>query len=187
MRLGRMVVLFAVVVASAGACTAGSTRVSEKTLRADASPASFSITPEPTQDPEPTEPSDTTGAQAECWEVDQSGYFPMPPGTELTAAFETTEDGLAHWRSNMSTAMGVVVATYPPSESRPAPTEASIVSVDVPAYLCYFDGDFGPPRGGQPDSVPNYSRSVIAIGADRVPFIIAQGWIDRLPVVDPNS
>ncbi|MEO6350479.1 MAG: hypothetical protein ABIP53_07495, partial [Candidatus Limnocylindrales bacterium] len=93
----------------------------------------------------------------------------MPPRTTVSAAFQTDVHGYSRWHSELIRRNGIdsdglSVASTSPSSSG-----------DV--VICYFDGDFGRPRGNPPFSVPNYSRFVITIGPDGVD-IVAMGWTD---------
>jgi len=112
----------------------------------------------------------------------------MPEGVTLSASFGTSPERLDEWRRRLSTALGVIVAsTADPSTDTSEGAPAEVTLTDSSTTICYFDGDFGSPRGDPPDSVPDYSRIVVVVDGGGLPTIAAQGFVDELPIIDPNS
>lgn len=126
-----------------------------------------------------SETADSAGATEACWGIADS-LFPPPEGTPvLAAAFETSPAAFEAWKQRLWSETGV--------------THAGVLEVPTPAAtgevvgICYWDGDFGRPRGDPPDSMPNYSRIIVVIHPDRTFDTQAMGFIDRLPILDPNK
>jgi len=102
----------------------------------------------------------------------------MPSGTVLRAAFATTPAGIEAWRTRLIESSGVS-----PGEAGPPVSPAS----GAVAFVCYFDGDFGRPRGNPPSTVPDASRMVVVIQADGSPDIVSLGFVGSIPIIDPNQ
>jgi hypothetical protein len=117
-------------------------------------------------------------AAAACNNLDTSKVLPMPRGTTVVAAFKTDDDSLNRWRSRLIAQSGVEPPDMPTSSADDGTGRA---------FVCYFDGDFGRPRGNLPDSFPNYNRIVVAILTNGTPDIVAMGYRDQLGVLDPND
>jgi len=103
--------------------------------------------------------------------------LPSPPASGLVASFATTTGKIELWTVAVSEALGEHVGHNGPS---PSPGGETV-------YLCYFDGDFGPPRGPEASGVPDWSRVVVEIDANGRIDLLAGGFRDSIPVIDPNT
>lgn len=101
--------------------------------------------------------------------------------SKVAAAFDSSAHSVVAWHEAPLAANG----PRPISEWRQHPPSE-------PVAVCYFDGDFGPPRGPAPAAdtttaaLPNYDRVVYVIGVDRRPIGITFGWHDGIPIRDPG-
>jgi hypothetical protein len=101
----------------------------------------------------------------------------MPSGTVLRAAFSTTPAGVEAWRTRLIESSGTTVGS---------PISAISPSTVGVAFICYFDGDFGRPRGNPPSTVPDASRMIVVILPDGTADMVALGFAGSLPILDPN-
>lgn len=149
----------------------------EQPQQTSAQVASLAPTASPTNQPPASATSVPLVADARdrCNALNVPKLFPMPPGTELTAAFATDSAGYDSWHSDLEKTVGGGEG-FDPNPATEAPTSSD------PVYLCYWDGPFGS-RG--PD-LPNVTRMVMAITPDGVVHIVAQGN-SGIPVIEPPA
>lgn len=119
-------------------------------------------------------------ARSQCLALDVPTLLPMPDGTSLAAAFSTSADKVDAWRVKLAHSIGVVVES-------PRKSPAAQIAGTSDWFVCYFDGDFGRQRGDTEGTEPRYSRIVVVIDGEGLPDIAGMGYIDGLPVVDPNE
>lgn len=143
-----------------------------------AATATFTTPPETAT---PTTPVSSQHAVSRCLLLDVPTVLPMPDGTTLAAAFATVPERIAGWRAKLGQAIGIEIE--PLLSEAPSVAPRSSVS-DM--FVCYFDGDFGRPRGDPSGIDPNYNRIIVLIDADGWPSIAGMGYVDRLPIIDPN-
>jgi hypothetical protein len=103
--------------------------------------------------------------------------LPSTPPPELVASFVTTTGKEAIWKVAVAEALGAQIGYNGPSPSPGGDT----------VYLCYFDGDFGPPRGPVASGVPDWSRVVVEIDAAGRIELLVGGFGGSIPVIDPND
>lgn len=111
-----------------------------------------------------------------CHALDTPEMLPMPSGTTISAAFVTDSEGYSRWHDELIRRSGFT--TSEPMSTPTVPTQPGDV------FICYFDGDFGRPRGLPPSPWHDYSRFIIAIGIGGVD-IVAMGWTDSLSIFAP--
>ena len=100
-----------------------------------------------------------------------------PHESGLVASFVTTSGNLRMWQAALGQALGGSIRYTGPS---PSPGGATV-------YLCYFDGDFGRPRGPEASDVPDWSRVAVELDSNGQIDLLAAGFKDSLPVIDPND
>jgi hypothetical protein len=93
------------------------------------------------------------------------------------ASFATTTSNLELWSVAVSEALGGHIGYNGPP---PTPGGETV-------YLCYFDGDFGSPRGPQASGVPDWSRVVVEIDSNGGIDLLVGGFKESIPVIDPNT
>jgi hypothetical protein len=140
---------------------------------ASGAPSSGAMTSTPT----------SSSAEARCLGLDRPDMLPMPSGTTLAAAFQTTPDRIPAFRDTLAATIGIPTTTPVPVSTAGATSSISTSAAVV--TVCYFDGDFGRPRGNPPGSVQDISRMVVVIDASGIPTIVAMGFRESLPTTAP--
>jgi len=102
--------------------------------------------------------------------------LPTPAASGLMASFVTATGNVELWKAAIAEALGGHIGYNGPS---PSPGGETV-------YLCYFDGDFGRPRGPQASGVPDWSRVVIEIDSNGLIDLLVGGFKEDTPVIDPN-
>jgi hypothetical protein len=125
-------------------------------------------------------PTATTAEAAVCRgsiELFNNVGLPSIPAPDLVASFVTTTRKEAIWKAAVAEALGAQIGYNGPSPSPGGDT----------VYLCYFDGNFGPPRGPLASGVPDWSRVVVEIDAAGRIELLVGGFEGSIPLIDPNN
>jgi hypothetical protein len=147
---------------------------------------------QPSDNAAPTEPSQpshsvqasASDAQRVCKDgagsLDSVGIVGGPDAS-VAAAYTTNLAALAEWKKKVAVSVG---ASSTPVAGESAGQNGHTAEVT----LCYFDGDFGPPRGpSAPDSIGDYTRVAVVFDAEGKLTPLVAGFVESMPLIDPNS